>query len=206
MIVRFAKRNSEIDYIDFVPSLGCKSHLGRKKGRQPVKVGGCESPGNIIHELFHTVGKVATIGIYLKSLLIMNLHTQCVSILRNLFLLLGFFHENTRSDRDKFIDVNFTTIYAYEMSYYHRITNYTARNYFKCNDSKLGIKYGCQTFSPYDLKSISHYPANIPDTNFTVIKVKNSTCKENEDCSFGQRLGLSSNDVLDIASLYKCGE
>ena len=92
------------------------------------------------------------------------------------------------------------------MSYYHRITNYTARNYFKCNDSKLGIKYGCQTFSPYDLKSISHYPANIPDTNFTVIKVKNSDCKENEDCSFGQRLGLSSNDVLDIASLYKCGE
>ena len=128
-------------------------------------------------------------------------HSLCSSI----FFVSGFFHENTRADHDLYIEVNFTALYEWEMSYYHRITNRTARNYFRCDESKLGLKYGCQTLSPYDLKSISHYPANIPDTNFTIIRVLNTTCKEDEDCSFGQRSGLSENDVLDIARLYDCG-
>ena len=102
-------------------------------------------------------------------------------------------------------------MYDFEKSYYHKITNRTARNYFKCNESKLGRKSGCQILSPYDLKSISHYPATIPDTeflkrNFTVIRVRNETCTSDDDCSFGQRNALSKNDVLDIAMLYGCGK
>ena len=102
-------------------------------------------------------------------------------------------------------------MYDFEKSYYHKITNRTARNYFKCNESKLGRRTGCQILSAYDLKSISHYPATIPDTeflqrNFTVIRVRNGTCSRDDDCSFGQRNALSKNDVLDIALLYGCGK
>ena len=117
----------------------------------------------------------------------------------------GFFHEHTRTDRSNFISVDFNAIYDYEKSWYHRITNYTARNYFKCNETRIGKLFGCKYYNSYDLGSISHYPPNIIGTNFTVISVKNSSCKNGEDCNIGQRIGLSEKDVLDIASLYKCG-
>ena len=124
----------------------------------------------------------------------------------NYLLIIGFFHEHTRSDRRKFIEVDFDKIYKYEKSWYHRITNRTARNYFKCNETKIGLNYGCKFHNPYDLGSISHYPANILDTNFAVIKVKNGSCKNGRNCKIGQRVGLSKVDVLDIASLYNCGK
>ena len=117
----------------------------------------------------------------------------------------GFFHEHTRTDRSKYIDVDFKAIYDYEKSWYHRITNRTARNYFKCNETRIGRKWGCKFHNPYDLGSISHYPPNIIGTDFNVITVKNSSCRNGENCNIGQRIALSETDVLDIASLYNCG-
>ena len=75
----------------------------------------------------------------------------------------------------------------------------------------MGRTYGCQILSAYDLHSISHWSATIPDTeflqrNFTVIRVRNGRCLRDDDCSFGQRNALSKNDVLDIAMLYGCGK
>ena len=120
-------------------------------------------------------------------------------------IIIGFFHENTRTDRRKYIDVDFDAIYKFEKSWYHRITNRTAKNYFMCNETKIGLNHGCKFYNPYDLGSISHYPPNIIGTNFQAIKVKNGSCKNGVNCKIGQRVGLSKTDVLDIASLYNCG-
>ena len=54
---RFVERTSQKDYIHFISGTSCKSPLGRKGKRQPVRIGGCDTAGNVIHELFHTVGK-----------------------------------------------------------------------------------------------------------------------------------------------------
>ena len=92
------------------------------------------------------------------------------------------------------------------MSWYHRITNGTIRNYWKCNTTKIGKKYGCKTNNIYDWMSISHYPEKIPNTNFRVIRMKNSACKNGKKCTLGQRINLSKLDVSDITKLYNCGE
>ena len=75
-----------------------------------------------------------------------------------------------------------------------------------CNETKIGLNYGCKFHNPYDLESISHYPTNILDTNFEVIKVKNGSCKDGGNCKIGQRVRLSKIDILDIANLYNCGK
>ena len=57
MFFRFEERTSQRDHIHFISGTSCRSQLGRKGKRQPVRIGGCDSAGNIIHELYHTIGK-----------------------------------------------------------------------------------------------------------------------------------------------------
>ena len=54
---RFEERTAQKDYIHFKSGTSCRSRLGRNGKRQPIIVGGCDTAGNIIHELYHTLGK-----------------------------------------------------------------------------------------------------------------------------------------------------
>lgn len=75
--LRFIKRTTQKDYLNFAPSKGCSSHIGRRGGRQTVNLAGGCGTGAVIHEIGHAV---------------------------------GLFHEQSRSDRNKFITINFQNV------------------------------------------------------------------------------------------------
>ena len=61
---RFVERNSEVDYLEIdLDSIVCRSAVGRKGGKQKVRVGGCLDDdgkivfGSIVHELMHAAGE-----------------------------------------------------------------------------------------------------------------------------------------------------
>ena len=76
-VVRLQARDGEGDYVRFVTGDGCRSHVGKKGGKQEIELDTDCSVGNVIHEIGHAV---------------------------------GLYHEQNRSDRDDFVEVNFDAI------------------------------------------------------------------------------------------------
>ena len=55
-IMRFVERTSQTDYVRFIFSDGCWSHVGRRGGRQDIGLANGCGLGNTIHEIGHAVG------------------------------------------------------------------------------------------------------------------------------------------------------
>ena len=51
----FVERNSQSDYVEFMPDNGCSSWVGRKGGRQEIFIEAC-GVGSTMHELLHAAG------------------------------------------------------------------------------------------------------------------------------------------------------
>ncbi|XP_021450047.2 high choriolytic enzyme 1-like [Oncorhynchus mykiss] len=94
---------------------------------------------------------------------------------------LGFQHEQTRSDRDQYIRINWSNIDS-NMAY----------NFDKQNTNNLN--------TPYDYSSVMHYGK----TAFSINGMDTITPIPNPDVSIGQRQGLSTTDILRINRLYGC--
>ncbi|CAM4657695.1 unnamed protein product [Leuciscus chuanchicus] len=95
---------------------------------------------------------------------------------------LGFYHEQTRSDRDKYVRINFKNI-SPDMAY----------NFQKQNTNNQN--------TPYDYGSIMHYGRTafaIQPWLETITPIPDTTVE------IGQRQGLSKIDVLRIQKLYGC--
>nr|BAI68375.1 hatching enzyme [Stomias nebulosus] len=95
---------------------------------------------------------------------------------------LGFQHEQTRSDRDQHVRINWEYIKS-NMAY----------NFYQRNTNNLG--------TPYDYSSIMHYGRTAFSTRYgkeTITPIPNPNVK------IGQRRGLSRIDVLRINRLYEC--
>jgi len=54
--LRFVRRTSQPNYINFVPGTGCSSHVGMAGGMQTVNLADGCSEGNTIHEIGHAIG------------------------------------------------------------------------------------------------------------------------------------------------------
>jgi astacin len=89
--IRFVARDPRRhrDYVYIHPDDGCYSLVGRVGGRQPLSLdSGCIQLGTIVHELMHAVGVRASPAWF------------------NAWgLQVGFFHEQSRYDRDAYIDI-----------------------------------------------------------------------------------------------------
>ncbi|KAM3864354.1 hatching enzyme 1.2-like [Diretmus argenteus] len=95
---------------------------------------------------------------------------------------LGFQHEQTRSDRDQYVRINWQNINP-QMAY----------NFYKQKTNNLG--------TPYDYSSIMHYAR----TAFSIRYGKDSiTPIPNPNVQIGQRRDLSRTDILRINKLYSC--
>uniref|UniRef100_A0A672JHB0 Metalloendopeptidase n=1 Tax=Salarias fasciatus TaxID=181472 RepID=A0A672JHB0_SALFA len=94
---------------------------------------------------------------------------------------LGFFHEQSRSDRDRHIRINFENI----LSYYKN-------NFEKHDTNNLGV--------PYDYSSVLHYGK----TAFAKPGMESMTPIPNPNVEIGQRRRASPADFLKINRLYKC--
>nr|BAI68361.1 hatching enzyme [Paracheirodon innesi] len=94
---------------------------------------------------------------------------------------LGFYHEHTRSDRDGYVTINWKNIDP-TMQY----------NFNKENTNNLN--------TPYDYSSVMHYGK----TAFTINGLDTITPIPNASVQIGQRVDLSTIDILRINTLYKC--
>ncbi|XP_072278174.1 embryonic protein UVS.2-like [Pyxicephalus adspersus] len=119
--------------------------------------------------------------------------SQIVSLVRDCMVLgsvqhelnhaLGFFHEQSRSDRDNYVDI-----------LYNNIQPGTEANFKKFDTDNQGVEY--------DYGSVMHYPRtafSIDGSSPTIVP------KPNASLPIGQRYGLSNLDVSKINKLYNCG-
>ncbi|XP_039670664.1 high choriolytic enzyme 1-like [Perca fluviatilis] len=94
---------------------------------------------------------------------------------------LGFWHEQTRSDRDNYVTINWANIDPQE-----------AYNFNKQVTNNLN--------TPYDYTSIMHYGR----TAFSINGQDTITPIPDPKVQIGQRQGLSSLDIIRINKLYSC--
>ncbi len=155
------------DYIDFVNTdSGCYSKIGRIGGRQDLVIN-LQSPG------------CETFGI----------------IVHEIGHAIGFWHEQSRPDRDQYVTIHFGNI---ESSQKHQFMR-------KNNDEIHSIG------SIYDYGSIMHYSPkafNKPDcsgSGCTTISVNNQAEYNRQGTPLlGQRSALSTQDINQVNLLYAC--
>lgn len=151
------RKSSESDYISIEnDSSGCWSHVGRTSGMQAVNL---QSPGCV---------------------------TKFGTILHELLHTVGFLHEQTREDRDKYVRINLKNV----------------RPGYEINFDKA--KSGTTTTSgvSYDYGSVMHYSSHAFSGNgMPTIEAKSKT-----NDKMGQRDGFSKKDIDKINKMYKCSK
>ncbi|XP_018332155.1 zinc metalloproteinase nas-14-like isoform X2 [Agrilus planipennis] len=150
-----------VDYIHIQPvkdPSGCWSHVGRRGGEQVVSL---QAPTD------YSPGCLASEGTPIHEIM----HA------------LGTFHEQSRWDRDKYIDLHRDNIKP------NSLQNFKIQPYHKAF-----TKY------PYDYNSLMHYGNNF----FAVDRSKPTITPKKEGVSVGQREGMSVLDCIKLNDLYGC--
>ncbi|XP_058807167.1 zinc metalloproteinase nas-13-like [Phymastichus coffea] len=119
---------------------------------------------------------------------VLRLTPACVSnkgaIIHELMHVIGFYHEHSRPDRDKYVKILWDNI--------HEIAKFNFKKYDFTEVDTFGISY--------DYESIMHYPTYAFSRNGkpTIIVRKNKKMK------IGQRQNLSLKDIKKIRKMYGC--
>jgi len=155
--IKFVPSNGKGDHIYIVDGKGCSSHVG------------CQHTGRQI--------------VHLAAGFTFNCMSQGI-IQHELMHALGFFHEQSRSDRDDYVTINWENIkkgFAYQFR--------------KESSNNQG--------QPYDYESLMHY-----GSTFFGIKgasgPKETITPKKKGVTLGQRDGPSEIDINEIRLLYKC--
>lgn len=154
--LKFKERNKEKNFIKFVFEGGCASRVGRGgEGMQKLSIG---SP---------------------------KLQCKKGNLIHEIGHSIGFFHEQSRPDRDEYVTVMSKNI----------ISGYD-RNFLK-----FSTKWIDSRNIPYDYGSIMHYAraffSRMPTLLPTLVTHK-------DHVHIGQRVALSKSDVLQANILYNC--
>nr|BAI68364.1 hatching enzyme [Silurus asotus] len=94
---------------------------------------------------------------------------------------LGFYHEHVRSDRDKYVTINW-------------------QNIDPTTKSNFDLKYTNNLNTPYDYSSVMHYG----NTAFSINDLDTITPIPDPSVMIGQRQELSTIDIKRINILYNC--
>ena len=98
----------------------------------------------------------------------------------------GFWHEQTRADRDDYVEVHLeNVIKGYEFAF-----------------DKYGLDKIDHLGAEYDTCSVMHYPEMAFSNNGK--KTIESKSPETDKCTIGQRNGFSDTDIKKINTLYLC--
>ncbi|CAF3307285.1 unnamed protein product [Rotaria sp. Silwood2] len=135
-------------------------------------------------------GCSATVGRNLGLNKMTLMHTSNVSCMKigtiqhELLHILGFYHEQSRPDRDLYVLIQWENIEK------NGIKNFEKYNQAVVNDLQ----------TPYDYGSIMHYPQEAFGINgsLTLIPIKNI------NVIIGQRNNLSLIDIIEIQRYYEC--
>ena len=100
---------------------------------------------------------------------------------------IGFWHEQSRPDRDSYVNILYANVIANQ-----------AHNFMKRTDiDSLGIEY--------DYGSIMHYGTHFFSAGGPTLQVNNPTVYTNQGSpTLGQQTALSAKDIKQVNFLYKC--
>jgi hypothetical protein len=156
LCIRFQARTNETDYVQFTRgNSGCWSYVGRQGGRQDLNL----EAGNP--------------GCFLEGI-----------VTHEIVHALGFFHEQSRTDRDDYVTIN-----------WGNIQSGAEHNFDKYSSSEVD-PHGVS----YDYGSLMHYSA----TAFAVTPFFRTIIPRDSNAVIGQRDGLSLKDVLKLRNMYSC--
>ena len=113
-------------------------------------------------------------------------------ILHEIYHAIGFWHEQSRPDRDQFVTINTTNIVFYE---------FLGRNFMKRNSHVMDNQG-----STYDYGSIMHYGRFAFSIYIrpTIIVNNIDEYRKQGRPILGQRLSLSASDIQQVNRLYNC--
>uniref|UniRef100_A0A670Z915 Metalloendopeptidase n=1 Tax=Pseudonaja textilis TaxID=8673 RepID=A0A670Z915_PSETE len=151
--IQFVPYSYQRDFISIVPLSGCFSSAGRIGGLQVV-----------------------------------SLAPDCLKrgrgvVLHELMHVLGFWHEHSRADRDKYISISWNEI----------LTGFEI-NFIK--------NWNTNMLDDYDYSSIMHYGRNA----FSMTGLPTIIPLSRPSTFLGQRWNLSVSDIAKINKLYKCSQ
>uniref|UniRef100_A0A8C4VME5 Metalloendopeptidase n=1 Tax=Gopherus evgoodei TaxID=1825980 RepID=A0A8C4VME5_9SAUR len=149
--IKFVPYSYQRDFISIMPMSGCFSSVGRTGGMQVVSL----APACLRR------GKGVT--------------------LHELMHVLGFWHEHSRADRDKYIRISWNEI----------LTGFEI-NFMKSWNSNMLVDY--------DYSSVMHYGRYA----FSMTGLPTIIPLSNPFVALGQRRNLSSSDIARVNKLYKC--
>ncbi|XP_044862643.1 astacin-like metalloendopeptidase isoform X2 [Mauremys mutica] len=149
--IKFVPYSYQRDFISIMPMSGCFSSVGRTGGMQVVSL----APACLRR------GKGVT--------------------LHELMHVVGFWHEHSRADRDKYISISWNEI----------LTGFEI-NFMKSWNSNMLVNY--------DYSSVMHYGRYA----FSMTGLPTIIPLSNPYVSLGQRWNLSSSDIARVNKLYKC--
>lgn len=149
------RRSSDRDYISIEDGdSGCWSSVGRVGGKQVVNL--------------QAQGCVTKIG----------------TVIHELLHAIGFFHEQNREDRDKFVIINSRNI----------------KQGYEVNFAKAKVGETTAFGVTYDYGSVLHYSA----TAFSKNGQPTIEAKTKTNDKMGQREGFSKRDIEKVNKMYKC--
>ncbi|KAK3728947.1 hypothetical protein QZH41_016817, partial [Actinostola sp. cb2023] len=163
-------RSSQGRYLSFFSGGGCYSLVGRQgnSGRQRISIGrGCGHMGVVAHEIDPPQECIEELIIVVPTG-----HA------------LGFWHEQSRPDRDRYVTIN-----------WRNIQSGVAYNFHKYDTRKINSR-GVS----YDYNSVMHYSS----TAFSRGRGLYTIVGKDGRTNLGQRYGLSAKDVIQANKLY-CG-
>ncbi|XP_020845138.1 astacin-like metalloendopeptidase [Phascolarctos cinereus] len=151
--VRFVPRTNQKDFVSIIPMSGCFSSVGHSGGMQ------------------------------VASLASFCLQKGKGIVLHEFMHVLGFWHEHSRADRDRYIHISWKEIRpGFEI------------NFIKSQNSNMLV--------PYDYTSVMHYGryAFSKNGNTTIMPLAGP------DIPIGQRWNLSTSDIVRVNRLYECSQ
>ncbi|GMT36550.1 hypothetical protein PFISCL1PPCAC_27847, partial [Pristionchus fissidentatus] len=104
-------------------------------------------------------------------------------VIHELMHAVGFFHEQSRADRDSYVTIHYENIIKNETDQF----------------DKYSLKMITHLGTPYDYGSVMHYK-----TKGFSLNGERTISPKKPGVSIGQRIGFSSNDVVKINKLYSC--
>lgn len=174
--LRFRPRKTSDQNYVFIDNgySGCWSSVGMNGGRQVVNL---QETGKFYDCVWFFL--------YSQLYFLIGCTTKVGTCIHEMMHALGFFHEQTRTDRDSYVRVNYQNIKPGYSS------NFNKAKAGEVNNQGVGYDYG----------SVMHYNLNAFSSNGqqTMATLKQTNAK------VGQREAFSRSDIQKLNNMYKCG-